>query len=90
MRGGNRTPSVLSGWPQTSWLSQASGVREWHYFGCGDGLVSLFLHTRKKYCHNGGMAFVHHPALACQGSKMAMMAPFRGPLKTTGLQGENP
>jgi len=35
--------------------------------------------TRKKYCHNGAMAFAHHPALACQGSRMAMMAPSRGP-----------
>ena len=35
--------------------------------------------TRKKYCHNGTMAFAHHPAWACQGSRMAMMAPSRGP-----------
>jgi hypothetical protein len=54
--------------------------------GCGNGAPlgaemgsSAFFHSRKKYRHNGGMAFAHHPASACQGSKMAMMAPSHRP-----------
>jgi hypothetical protein len=32
----------------------------------GPGWTRLALNVTK-YCHNGGMAFAHHPALACQG-----------------------
>jgi hypothetical protein len=41
-----------------------------------------------KYCHNGGMAFAPEQAAAGSGSKMAMMAPARGPQEATYLQGK--
>jgi hypothetical protein len=56
-------------------------------FGVRDGLVCQ---TRLlKYCQNGGMAFDHHPALACQGSKMAMM-PLPAVPRTRRYAGESP
>ena len=38
---------------------KARGGPRFTSFGVRDGLVWL-CHTRKKYCHNGGMAIAHH------------------------------
>jgi hypothetical protein len=43
-----------------------------------------------KYCQNGGMAFAHHPASACQGVQDGDDGPFVRPLERAVMQGKRP
>jgi hypothetical protein len=57
------------------------GVHDSRPLGSGmDTSAFLFFRSGKKYCHDGGMALAHpHHGVGLPGSKMAMMAPSRGP-----------
>lgn len=47
-------------------------------FGCADGLKWGFFSSRKKYCHNGGMAFpLQFAASSPLGSEIAIVSPPR-------------